>query len=242
MGQRTKAGTLASKLVALALTLRKRDERDCLRAGRGDRPDIPDRLMVALIMVSLLHKKKTKSRQFRFLQQRRTLGDDPGNESRSRFCLTASCDQAIPHPFHHGGTLSNHGPAGPKGDAMLRWGIVLAAAVVLGLATEARAQLLPRGNDQVQFAPIDVTKNLATPIPTVVTPQPKGSYFDRLYDALAKVLPFPKRNRQPNLGGPLVPVMQLPKSVQAALPQPQQPTTKLPSLPSLPTLFSGAAK
>src|SRR6266568_1834426 len=106
---------------------------------------------------------------------------------------------------------------------MLRWGIVLAVTVVLGLATEARAQLLPRGNDQVHFVPIDVTKNLATPIPTVIVPQPKGSYFDRLYDSLASVLPFPKRNRKPYLPSPLAPTMQLPKSSQAQLPQPQQP-------------------
>src|SRR5262245_49310155 len=100
------------------------------------------------------------------------------------------------------------------GGTMLRWGIVLAAVVILGAATEARAQLLPRGNDQVQFVPIDVTKNLATPIPTVMVPQPKGSYFDRLYDALASVLPFPKRNRQAQLPGPYVPIMKLPKSAQ----------------------------
>src|SRR5262245_61551981 len=127
---------------------------------------------------------------------------------------------------------------------MLRWGIVLSAVVVLGVATEARAQLLPRGNDQIQFVPIDVTKNLATPIPTINAPQPKGSYFDRLYDALASVLPFPKRNRQPNLAGPLVPIMQLPKSSQGPVAQPQQPTTKLPSLPSfsLPPIISGTAK
>src|SRR5947199_1513640 len=97
---------------------------------------------------------------------------------------------------------------------MLRWGIVLAAAVVLGLATEARAQLLPRGNDQVQFVPIDVTKNLATPIPTVIVPQPKGSYFDRLYDSLASVLPFPTRHRKPYLPSPLAPIMQLATSSQ----------------------------
>jgi len=127
---------------------------------------------------------------------------------------------------------------------MLRWGIVLAAALVLGLATEARAQLLPQGNGQVQFVPIDVTKNLATPLPAVIVQQPKGSYFDRLYDALASVLPFPKRNRQPNLPSPMAPIMQMPKSSQGSVGQPQQPTSILPNLPSfsLPPLISGGAK
>src|SRR5262245_25304338 len=93
------------------------------------------------------------------------------------------------------GSPFNAGPLGPKGEPMLRWGIVLVAAVALGVATEARAQL-PRGNGQVQFVPIDTTKNLATPIPTVAMPQTKDSYFDRLYNSLASVLPFPKRNRR----------------------------------------------
>jgi len=128
---------------------------------------------------------------------------------------------------------------------MLRWGIVLAAVLALGLASEARAQLLPQGNGQVQFVPIDVTKNLATPIPTVVVPQPKGSYFDRFYDALASVLPFPRRNRSPYLPSPLVPTMQMPQSSQGPVAQPQQPTTSLSNfLPTitLPPIISGGAK
>src|SRR5262245_24103514 len=122
---------------------------------------------------------------------------------------------------------------------MHRWGIVLTAAVALGLAVEARAQL-PRGNGQVQFAPIDTTKNLATPIPTINAPQPKDSYFDRLYDALASVLPFPKRNRRPNLAAPLAPIVQMPANSPGAV-QAQQPTSNLPSLPSfkIPPLISG---
>ena len=57
------------------------------------------------------------------------------------------------------------------------------------------------------FVPIDTTKNLATPIPTINAPQPKSSYFDRLYDSLAKVLPFPRRNRKPYLPAPMAPIM-----------------------------------
>ena len=70
MGRRAKAGTLASELVALAVPLLHQAERCCPRTGRGDKPDIPDWLMAGLIMVALLHKKKTKSAQFRFLRQR----------------------------------------------------------------------------------------------------------------------------------------------------------------------------
>src|SRR5205823_3138831 len=98
-----------------------------------------------------------------------------------------------------------------------------------------------QGNSQVQFVPIDVTKNLATPLPAVMVPQPKGSYFDRLYDSLASVLPFPRRNRKPYLPAPLAPTMQLPKSSQTQLPPPAQSTVKLPSFLTSP-LISGGAK
>lgn len=74
MGKRARAGTLMSKLVELALPALQEAERRFPRTGRGDRPDIPDWVMAALIMVAVLKKKKTKSAQYRFLyEQRREL-------------------------------------------------------------------------------------------------------------------------------------------------------------------------
>lgn len=72
MVRRVTDDTLASELVALAVPLLQEAEQRCPRTGRGDKPDIPDWLMAGLIMIALLHKKKSKSAQFRFLQQRRS--------------------------------------------------------------------------------------------------------------------------------------------------------------------------
>jgi hypothetical protein len=71
MGQRAAAGTVAAELLALALPHLQEAERQCPRTGPGDRPDIPDWLIAALIMLAVLHQKKTKSAQFRFLGHRR---------------------------------------------------------------------------------------------------------------------------------------------------------------------------
>jgi hypothetical protein len=71
MGKRAKAGTLVSELVKLAIPTLQEAQRHAPRQGRGDKPDIPDWVMAALIMIALLHKKKTKSAQFRFLGERR---------------------------------------------------------------------------------------------------------------------------------------------------------------------------
>jgi hypothetical protein len=76
MGKRAKAGTLLSALVDLALPALQEAERQSPRTGRGARPDIPDWVMAALIMVAVLKKRKTKSAQYRFLyEQRRDLAE-----------------------------------------------------------------------------------------------------------------------------------------------------------------------
>ena len=76
MGQRAKAGTCLASLVKMAVPLCQRAERDCPRTGPGRKPDIPDWVMAVLIMVAVLKRKKSKSGQYRFLDEyRRELKD-----------------------------------------------------------------------------------------------------------------------------------------------------------------------
>ena len=72
MGRQAKAGPCLKRLVTMALPMLQAAERQCPRKGRGAKPKIPDWLIAALIMYSVLKKKKTKSAQYRFLCQRRS--------------------------------------------------------------------------------------------------------------------------------------------------------------------------
>lgn len=71
MGQRAKAGTCLASLVKMAVPLCQRAERACPRTGPGRKPDIPDWVMAVLIMVAVLKRKKSKSGQYRFLNEHR---------------------------------------------------------------------------------------------------------------------------------------------------------------------------
>ena len=71
MGQRAKAGTCLASLVKMAVPLCQRAERECPRTGPGRKPDIPDWVMAVLIMIAVLKRKKSKSGQYRFLQEHR---------------------------------------------------------------------------------------------------------------------------------------------------------------------------
>jgi hypothetical protein len=71
MGRRAKPDVGFPALIREALPDLREAERAAPRAGRGDRPDIPDWLIAGLIMVALLRKKKSKSAQYRFLSGRR---------------------------------------------------------------------------------------------------------------------------------------------------------------------------
>jgi len=71
MGKRATDGTLVSELVKLAVPLLKETECQAPRTGPGAKPEIADWLMAGLIMIAVLHKKKSKSAQFRFLCERR---------------------------------------------------------------------------------------------------------------------------------------------------------------------------
>src|SRR6516165_2205299 len=71
MGKRAKAGTSVVALVRMAVPLLQAAERQCPRTGPGDRPDIPDWLIAALIMIAVAKKKKRKAAQLRFLSEHR---------------------------------------------------------------------------------------------------------------------------------------------------------------------------
>lgn len=71
MGRRATDGALVSKLMALAVPLLQKAEFLSPRTGPGAKPEIPDWLLAGLIMIAILHKKKSKSAQYRFLVQRR---------------------------------------------------------------------------------------------------------------------------------------------------------------------------
>src|SRR4029077_12422782 len=61
------AGTVLSALVEMAVPLLQEAEGQFPRTGPGAKPQIPDWLIGALIMVAVLKRKKTKSAQFRYL-------------------------------------------------------------------------------------------------------------------------------------------------------------------------------
>lgn len=71
MGKRATDRTLVSELVRLAVPMLQEAQRRAPRTGPGAKPEIPDWLVAGMIMVAVLHKKKSKSAQFRFLCEHR---------------------------------------------------------------------------------------------------------------------------------------------------------------------------
>lgn len=67
-----KDGASLSKLVRMAIPLCQQADRACRRRGRGRPPEIPDWVMLVLIMVAVLKGRKSKSSQYRFLSANRT--------------------------------------------------------------------------------------------------------------------------------------------------------------------------
>ena len=59
------------ELIEMAKPLLRQAEQACPRTGRGRRPTIPDWVLGALIMVGVLKRRKSKSAQYRFLDQHR---------------------------------------------------------------------------------------------------------------------------------------------------------------------------
>jgi hypothetical protein len=59
------------ELVEMAKPLLRQAERECPRTGPGRPPDIPDWVLGVLIMVAVLKRRKSKSSQYRLLDQHR---------------------------------------------------------------------------------------------------------------------------------------------------------------------------
>lgn len=72
MGSRAAKRASLVELVEMAEPLLRRAERECPRRGPGRRPTIPDWVLGALIMVAILKRRKSKSSQYRFLDQHRS--------------------------------------------------------------------------------------------------------------------------------------------------------------------------
>jgi hypothetical protein len=58
-------------LVAVAIPVCRQAERECPRTGPGRKPEIADWVMAILIMVAVMKRRKSKSAQYRFLDQHR---------------------------------------------------------------------------------------------------------------------------------------------------------------------------
>jgi Transposase DDE domain len=71
MGKRATVGTCLASLVKMAVPLCQQAERECPRTGPGRKPDIADWVLAVLIMVAVMKRKKSKSAQYRFLDEHR---------------------------------------------------------------------------------------------------------------------------------------------------------------------------
>jgi len=71
MGKRATVGTCLASLVKMAMPLCQQAERECPRTGPGCKPEIPDWVLAVLIMIAILKRKKSKSAQYRFLDEHR---------------------------------------------------------------------------------------------------------------------------------------------------------------------------
>lgn len=72
MGKRATDSTCVQALLQLAMPFFKAAQEQGSRTGRGRKPDTPDWMVAAMIMIVLLKKRKTKSAQYRFLAEHRT--------------------------------------------------------------------------------------------------------------------------------------------------------------------------
>ena len=81
MGKRAMVGTCLASLVKMAVPLCQQAERECPRTGPGRKPEIADWVLAVLIMVAIVKRKKSKSAQYRFLDEhRRELAELLGTE------------------------------------------------------------------------------------------------------------------------------------------------------------------
>jgi len=71
MASRAKEGTCLATLVKMALPIFREAERQCPRTGPGRKPQIPEWLIAVLIMIAVLKRRKSKSAQYRYLNEHR---------------------------------------------------------------------------------------------------------------------------------------------------------------------------
>jgi hypothetical protein len=71
MPARALSGTCLERLVRMASPLLRAAQRQCPRAGPGRLPDYEDWQVALLILTAVLHRRKSKSAQYRFLHERR---------------------------------------------------------------------------------------------------------------------------------------------------------------------------
>ena len=71
MRKRAMESTCLAELIELAVPVCQQAQRRCSRCGPGRKPVFPDWQMAVLIMVAIAKHKKTKSAQYRYLQEHR---------------------------------------------------------------------------------------------------------------------------------------------------------------------------
>ena len=71
MAARALSGTCLERLARMASPLLRAAQRECPRDAPGRSNDYQDWQMAALILVAILHRRKSKSAQFRLLHERR---------------------------------------------------------------------------------------------------------------------------------------------------------------------------
>jgi hypothetical protein len=64
MGKRATGGALLEQIVALAIPVCQEAQRLCPRAGPGRKPEVPDWVVAAMILVGVSLRKRTKAAQF----------------------------------------------------------------------------------------------------------------------------------------------------------------------------------
>jgi hypothetical protein len=69
MQGRAKEGACLAELVMLAIAICQQAEQACPRRGPGRKPEFPDWQMAVLIMVAIAKRKKSKSAQYRYLEE-----------------------------------------------------------------------------------------------------------------------------------------------------------------------------
>jgi hypothetical protein len=115
---------------------------------------------------------------------------------------------------------------------MKRWGIALAAGMLLGAVSQGRAQI-PTGVNGLTFVPIN-TQNLSTPLPySIVQTQP--TFRDHVHGFFHRLLPGFLQPKAP-LPGPMSPITQLPNIPTTPVGTPSSPTFTVPIPVSTPRI------